>query len=428
MTKKSLTIAFKKEVLDYIQSGNSCYKAAKHFSQRDKCVYCPSMFRQWCKNRESIRSQSNTMKRIKGGGRKTSMGELEDRILSEVIELRLMKIKVTRTFISDRAISLGEENNISIKGSGRWVDGFMKRNGLSLRRTTNLTTLSDDILVERAVCYMTYLHELKSSINLSKTLLMDETSVFFEDIRTQTVDIKGRRHVVMRSTGFASMRITAAISVWANGKKAIPLIIHKGKDSKDIRKQNGILETSQSKAWITQDIIINWIDLMFPRVDLSPGKCIIWDSCRAHISKAVKEHCQKREILMVVIPGGLTPYLQAGDIGIFKEFKDLVSSHINYWKNSSDVQYTKKGNPRPPGIPIINGWIKYSWDSVSLENISNSINAAGFSSNSNEWHISKHDVYGEMFNQKYLLTKFSTLNVDSITGDEESDVFQLENE
>ena len=123
------------------------------------------------------------------------------------------------------------------------MHGFMTRNGKSLRRTTNFTTLSDDVLVERAISFMICLQQLRLHINLAKTLLMDETSVYFEDNRAQTVDFQGRRHVVIRSTGLSSMRVTVAISVWANGKKTTRLIIHKGKDLKPIGNQNGVLST-----------------------------------------------------------------------------------------------------------------------------------------------------------------------------------------
>ncbi|KAL7683693.1 hypothetical protein Plhal304r1_c040g0118651 [Plasmopara halstedii] len=44
---------------------------------------------------------------------------------------------------------------------------------------------------------------------------------------------------------------------------------------------------------------------------------------RAHILKEVKAKCQTRDIKMYVIPGGLTPYLQVGDIGIYRYFKDI---------------------------------------------------------------------------------------------------------
>ncbi len=79
---------------------------------------------------------------------------------------------------------------------------------------------------------------------------------------------------------------------------------------------------------------------MFPLLDATPGKCLVWDSCRAHIARKVKDHCRNRNIEMIVIPGGLTPYLQAGDIGIYREFKDKLSDLIDRWKNSYGVQYT----------------------------------------------------------------------------------------
>ena len=75
----------------------------------------------------------------------------------------------------------------------------MTRYSLSLRRRTNLTTLSDEVLVGRAVSYMRYLRDLTPKMDKVHTVL-DETAVYFEDARTQTVDLRGARHVVVRST------------------------------------------------------------------------------------------------------------------------------------------------------------------------------------------------------------------------------------
>ncbi|KAG2879568.1 hypothetical protein PC117_g26733 [Phytophthora cactorum] len=66
-------------------------------------------------------------------------------------------------------------------------------------------------------------------MDLHRTILMDETAVYFEDARNQTMDIIGSRHVVARSTGFSSMRITAVPAVTETGKKLPPLLIWKGK-------------------------------------------------------------------------------------------------------------------------------------------------------------------------------------------------------
>ena len=83
--------------------------------------------------------------------------------------------------------------------------------------------------------FLTYLSSKKSDLNPSGTLLMDETAVFFEDPRRDTVDFTGARHVVLLSTGFASKRITVALTVTATGTKLPPLLIWKGAKNRSRR-------------------------------------------------------------------------------------------------------------------------------------------------------------------------------------------------
>jgi hypothetical protein len=100
---------------------------------------------------------------------------------------------------------------------------------------------------------------------------------------------------------------------------------------------------------------------------------------------------------MIVIPGGLKPYLQAGDIGIYLEFKDRLSDLINQWKNSDGVEYTRGGNPKPPPDHIVQTWVRDAWNGISIENIRKSVLSAGFNNDHLLWHISVHDVYGTRF-------------------------------
>ena len=50
------------------------------------------------------------------------------------------------------------------------------------------------------------------------TVLMDETAIYLEDPRRITINASGKRHVVLKSTGFASMRITIILAVGRNLK------------------------------------------------------------------------------------------------------------------------------------------------------------------------------------------------------------------
>lgn len=189
-------------------------------------------------------------------------------------------------------------------------------------------------------------------MDLNRTILMDETAVYFEDARNQAVDITGSRHVVVRSTGFSSMRITAVLAVSATGRKIPPLLIWKGRASPTFAKIGGVYGAYQPRAWVDSALLKRWIDLAFSLVDMQEGKHLVWDSTRAHISKDVKAKCAARKINMCVIPGELTPYLQAGDIGIYKTLKDLLYMKINAWKESDKVEYTRFGNPRMPSVAV----------------------------------------------------------------------------
>ncbi|KAJ0401148.1 hypothetical protein P43SY_004355 [Pythium insidiosum] len=335
----------------------------------------------------------------------------------------------------------------------------------------------------------------------SQTVLMDETAVYFEDARDQTVDVTGSRHVVVRSTGFASMRITVILAITAAGRKLAPVLIWKGKDKASFDKVEGVYVTYQKKAWVDSNLLKRWIDMQFPLVNVSDGKYLVWDSMRAHVSKEVKAKCNMRGIKMCVIPGGLTPYLQAGDIGIYRYFKDILyaeitawkeSDQVTYtkaeesvgrqqspqrwidmqfplvnvsdgkylvwdsmralvskevkakcnmrgikmcvipggltpylqaggigiyryfkdilyaeitaWKESDQVTYTKAGNPRPPPVTTVCAWVRKAWTETNATVVENSVSAAGFADRFDDWFIAGHDVYGESFKTKYSAT------------------------
>ncbi|KAG3117159.1 hypothetical protein PI125_g4026 [Phytophthora idaei] len=141
-----------------------------------------------------------------------------------------------------------------------------------------------------------------------------------------------------------------------------------------------------------------WIGLMYPTVfDSTPGRGLVWDSMRDHISKAAKAKCVKKNMDMLLIPGGLTSYLQASRIGTFKSFKDSLSSVINEWMTSDRVTYTRAGNPRAPDVDEVVEWVSHSWRGVTDDVVERSIKA-----DYREWHISKHEVYGALFQTKWV--------------------------
>jgi hypothetical protein len=125
---------------------------------------------------------------------------------------------------------------------------------------------------------------------------------------------------------------------------------------------------------------------------------------RAHIGADVKKRYADKAIKMAVIAGGLTPYLQAGDVGIYKSFKNTLSNFINAWKLSDKVSYTKGGNPRPPSVETVAWWVQTAWKQVPDSVVMKSILKCGFSEDSDEWFISQHDVYDTKFKASWTLS------------------------
>ncbi|GMF41349.1 unnamed protein product [Phytophthora lilii] len=152
------------------------------------------------------------------------------------------------------------------------------------------------------------------------------------------------------------MRVTAVLAVTATGRKLPPLVGWKGaKQDGKIERYGNVYVVNQPKAWVDSALLTRWLDLVFPPIfdTCTQGKGLVWDSMRAHISKMVKARCAAKGVQMFVIPGGLTPYVQAGDIGIYKSFKDKLSPIIDSWKKSNAVLYTRGGNPKPPSVETV---------------------------------------------------------------------------
>lgn len=98
-----------------------------------------------------------TKKRCTGAGRRPALEELENVLFDQIVEMRTRKMKVSRSLLRGFAHQLAQEAGLSdFKASSTWCTLFMRRFKLSLRRVTNLTTLTDSQLVQRSVDYMIF--------------------------------------------------------------------------------------------------------------------------------------------------------------------------------------------------------------------------------------------------------------------------------
>ena len=86
---------------------------------------------------------------------------------------------------------------------------------------------------------------------------MDETPVFFDIVPGQTIDVKGRNAVRVRTTGAGKCCFTVVLSCTANGDILPPMIIFKGKTRRSIKglkAPEGVIIAHQEKGWMDGEL------------------------------------------------------------------------------------------------------------------------------------------------------------------------------
>ena len=396
--RRAVSNKVKRKYLDFMeaQAGVTAYKAWKKF-RRDHPNVTEPQVRQWAKKKEKILSRP-AGSRVSGGGRHALCADLEEILFEFIFHKRMKRERVTRAVIRAKAIELGRELGlVGFNASTGWLRRFLFRHDLTLRHVTNLTRLCDLEVITRGVNYLTYLQCVRDKYRPSDIISMDETALCFETTSKSTIDVQGAQHVPMRTTGFASMRITAVLAVRANGTRVMPTTIFKGK-REHAALINGCYTFRQKNGWVDSALLCEWLGLVLPRIVRGGRRgLVIWDSCRSHISAEVKSYCKLENIDLAVIPGGMTPYLQAGHSCYYKVFNDILNSYIEDWKDGPLVEYTKMNNPRPPKKEIVNTWVRESWRAIDEELVRKGLRLSGITGALRNTYIANHDIYGENF-------------------------------
>lgn len=359
-------------------------------------------------------NEGDTKKRKCGSGRQPLYPELEHIILEWIVDRRVRALVVRRADIQAFALSMAPQLDISakeFKASARWLDGFLQRYELSLRRSTTLFKLEDCEVVKRALSFKAFVDGINfSKYQLSNMIAMDETAVFLGQESQTTIDRKGASSIYIPSTGYESARVTCLLAIRLDGKKTAPLLITKGKKEK-IERISGIYVLETEKAWCTQTVIKKWVDLMMPLV-LRGGQrgLLVWDSASTHRAKDMKAFLSERRVDQIMIPAGMTGYLQSLDIAINKPFKDELHKEVNdYIENR--MKRNQRGNFVKPNLEELVTWVKKSWEKITDSCVSNALRAGYLDKTCpfQESSIAKHERFGPL-----ILQELASLEVQEV--------------
>lgn len=284
---------------------------------------------------------------------------------------------VTRKIIQLKALEIARELKIprhEFKASLGWCRRFMLRNGLFLRHRTTLAQRLPVDFNEKLLAFQRYVIELRKKHNypLSQIGNADETPVFFDMKSNITVDQKGAKSILMRTTGNEKLRITAMLAVTADGHKLTPYVILKRKTMPKESLPRGLIVRCHEKGWMSKELMNDWLSVVWksrPGALLAKKAMLVLDAFKGHLTPDVKSKTASLKSDLVVIPGGLTSQLQVLDVVVNKPFKDHLWQQYSEWHVAGDHALTPSGKIKKPSVALLCQWIISAWAMISSESI-----------------------------------------------------------
>ncbi|GET02369.1 pogo transposable element with KRAB domain [Rhizophagus clarus] len=327
--RTSYSIKEKLIVVKYAQI-NGRNAAARHFD-----LNAP-MIGRWIKKSDDWKKENKKKKHI-GSSRKAFYPKAEDKLYKWIIEQRKKGLAVNYTMVKLQMHKILNEPTIQrlypagddeFQGTLSWIQSFMKRFDLSLRRRTKISQKLPEDTDEKLENFKRFIIRLRSQYNfdLNSIYNMDETPIWF--------DMAGNMILIIKETKQCIFVLLVMIKI--DGSKYPPICIFKGKQlprGEVIPK--GVICWFQENGWMTSDLMKKYIEFLFrlrmaENLSKEPAM-MVYDSFRGHLEESVKDKFKQHDFHLAVIPAGLTSICQPLDVSINKPFKDNMRKEWHEW-------------------------------------------------------------------------------------------------
>ncbi|KAG7165833.1 Pogo transposable element-like 4 [Homarus americanus] len=231
-------------------SNNSA--AAREFGVNEKQV------REWKKDEEKLIDIPRTKCALRRG--KQQWPELEVKLFEWVNKNRVCGYVITRNAICIYAMKLAKSNpdtGKDFKATRGWCSRFMNRKGLVLRQKTKIAQKLPHDLESKITCFQRYIIQIQRNHNFPLTCIgnMDKTSMNFDMISNRTVETKGSKTILVKTTGHEKAHFTAVLSCMADGTKLKPMIIFKRKTMPKVKfPARGMCTCRRMVGWTKKEL------------------------------------------------------------------------------------------------------------------------------------------------------------------------------
>ena len=199
----SYTLRQKLEVVGYAKVHTDA-EAARHFSiLRTTLRAWKGLELQPKDRKKSQNKKGNHVRKGAHSGRPLSYSEdIEDQLLQWILETRDQQLPIQRKAIQRKALALIQPQKPQFRASERWLQKFLNRHSLSLWWTTSIQQKLPTDLERKLERFMQDVKALRESHKFPEYLIinMDETPIFFDMPRAQTIAKTGAHEVRVRGT------------------------------------------------------------------------------------------------------------------------------------------------------------------------------------------------------------------------------------
>ena len=345
----------------------------------------PSQLRRWQKNllkmKQTIDSTSRKKtKLVCTTGRKSRLDRMKDLLLPWINGLRADSKVVSVRQVALQALKQDDALRRMKRYSLYQVTRrFLRSNNIVMRSPTNKSQDDPRERREAADAFMVSTRPLihQRVRHPAFVINMDQTPYNPKDAPTRTLALKGSRTVSVKELKTTVGRITACLTVCADGTKLPPLVIFKAKPGGQVEREakkyaSGAQYIVQENAWTDETVMLYWIDkVLAPYVKKAPEGIVpylILDKYACHYQGSVAKAIEDLGVEWDIIPGGCTGLVQPIDVGIGKPWKNRVRYRFEDWM----MDRPSWDRVKPKVLrPLLAKFVVESWNRVSEDVVYN---------------------------------------------------------
>jgi hypothetical protein len=334
MNRFHFTIKQKLQILDLVRE-EQWMQLATQFPQVTQC-----QIDNWSTKEQQMRALSETEQASKftlHPGPEIKYKELYQFLYQTFKDLRSENKAVT----GDLLLSLAEAEEprlreLSFKGRHSLIQRWMEFYNLSIREITGHSGSQEEAISEERKTSISNFQQKYRQIIRDKRIPaenvfnMDQTSCYYENPSSRTIEVKGTREVCAKTQGNERKRVTLFSLINARGQLFSQLVVFKGipgaRVQAEVEAYDDLLtfHTVQKNSWTDGLVLIDWLYKIWrPICEYTEGpKLLLLDSYPLH--KEFEKKFSVFDAQVLFIPPGLTWALQPLDAGYHNILKDQL--------------------------------------------------------------------------------------------------------